>query len=387
MLAPCLTHAIHERGNVSLIPTKRSYEIYCKEESRSAETIALTKWVIVSSPFVGPSDCTACNLTTPYELLHGRGCSFVISMMSVHSMAKKSQPVSEPTPPSAPSTNDSAYTQQPRVLGWLVLLAGGFSTWYWYRPLPPSVSETTNSGFSTQWPTASTNPKSIWNDQGLIVPSLDVPIEVPKLESSIGGALASSSNQPSNSNKSSSNDLVGPAQVTLVPARQNKSDLAEILKNEKLPLVPIDNAPPVSTPTTRPPAPWIADDKSKSPPIASNTLQNTPPNTKVPQSDTVPASPFRTPTVVNKPPINNELTGGRWPDSDYSPATIGKPTNPQIVSKTAPPALLETGMRSIRLQDNDQEGIASKPIQPAIAPNSPPSREPVFIRQPRPKHN
>lgn len=296
-------------------------------------------------------------------------------------MAKKPAPAPEPSPTLPASTNDTAYTQQPKVLGWLVLLAGGFSTWYWYRPLPPQVNETANSGFSAQWPAANTNPKSIWDDRGLIVPSLDVPLEVPKLESSLGGAIASSNNQLQSANNSLTNDLVGPTQVTLVPAREKKSDLAEILKNEKLPLVPIDNAPPLATQPTRPPAPWIADGNSsaKSP---------TPPpyvNNKVPQSDVVPASPFRTPIVVDKPGVKNETIGSKWPDSDYSPATLGRPANPQIVSKATPPALLETGMRSIRLQDGEQDSVLTKPALPALPPSNQPMREPVFIKQPRPK--
>ena len=118
----------------------------------------------------------------------------ISSPTATHSMARKKKrddlasklELSPPLP-----TKD--VSRQPRILGWLVLIAGASSTWYWYRPLPPSVNEIANPALTLSLPNFPSGPKSLWTDQGLVVPSLEMPPDLPPTPP---GELLSNLEQP-----------------------------------------------------------------------------------------------------------------------------------------------------------------------------------------------
>jgi hypothetical protein len=247
---------------------------------------------------------------------------------------KRDDLASEPKPTKDSPSVDPG--RQPRVLGWLVLITGAFSTWYWYRPLPPAATETANSTLPTRWPTSQSGPKSVWTHDRLDIPNL---ADFAEEESDL--LLKPSAAQ------SSEPKLVGTPNVSLVPWDEPAQDIHAVLKSEVIPLVPIE--PPIgssSNPTLSPPT-WTPGQQEEADSKASKKRRN------------------------------------EWPDVGYNPEPSRELPKQKRASRVATqiPALLETGMRSIR---TSEEGEVSRP-HPTETPGphpSQPSRQPQFIRQP-----
>lgn len=244
--------------------------------------------------------------------------------------------------------------RQPRLVGWLVLIVGGFSSWYWYRPLPDTVKQTVHSTIPSAWATTNSGPKSLWSDQGLVVPSTsgtqDNSLEV-RGDSSNQQRVTevSAVNQQSDDSR-----LIGPPKVTLVPWNEVQHDIRDVLKTERVPLVPI--------------APNLSEGNSlfNSPRVWTPEKQHTNRAGDTTQSNT------------------------NWPDAGYVPPekTRKNQQKTAVQITTQIPPLLETGMKSIRTTDSDDSiktGVFSNSNSAESALDTPPEpkRQPMFIRQPK----
>ncbi len=244
--------------------------------------------------------------------------------------------------------------RQPRIIGWLVLIVGGFSSWYWYRPLPDTVNQTVHSTIPSSWATTKSSPKSLWSDSGLVVPSTsgtpDNLLEVRVNSSSQQRVTAVSAvNQESDESR-----LIGPPKVTLVPWNEVQHDIRDVLKTERVPLVSI--------------APNLTD---------GNSLSNSP-RVWTPEKQ----HPDRAADITQ--------SNANWPDAGYSPPEKIKKNQKRnsVQITTQIPPLLETGMKSIRTTDSDDSiktGVFSNSNSTESAMDTPPEpkRQPMFIRQPR----
>jgi len=243
--------------------------------------------------------------------------------------------------------------RQPRIVGWLVLIVGGFSSWYWYRPLPDTVKQTVHSTIPSAWATTNSGPKSLWSDQGLVVPSTsgtqDNSLEV-RVDSSNQQRVTATSavNQQSDDSR-----LIGPPKVTLVPWNEVQHDIRDVLKTERVPLVPI------------------------APNLSENSLFNSP---RVWTSEKQHTNRAGDTTQSNT----------NWPDAGYVPPekTRKNQQKTAVQITTQIPPLLETGMKSIRTTDADDSiktGVFSNSSSTESAMDTTPEakRQPMFIRQPK----
>ena len=253
------------------------------------------------------------------------------------------------TPVTKPDTG-----RQPRIVGWLVLIVGGFSSWYWYRPLPDTVNQTVHSTPPSSWVSTKSGPKSLWSDSGLVVPSTSgFTDNLPEVRVDASNqqrvTAVSTVNQQSDESQ-----LIGPPKVTLVPWNDVQYDIRDVLKTERVPLVPI--------------APNL---------IENNPLSNSP-RVWTPEQQ----HPNR--------PGDTTQSNANWPDVGYDPPEKAKRNQQRTAAQitTQIPPLLETGMKSIRTTDSDDSSRAndnSKSTSPGSVLDTPlePTRQPQFIRQPK----
>ena len=248
--------------------------------------------------------------------------------------------------------------RQPRFVGWLVLIVGGFSSWYWYKPLPDSVNQAAHATGSSSWASAKSGPHSLWTDETLLIPSTDLALEK-------NYEFKSDSSIPQSENA----NLVGKPNVTLVPWNEPQRDIRDVLKTERVPMVPVT---PNFNETAKAPAPqvWTPEQQHSS--------------------------------RIGEP----SNTSSKWPDVGYVPPQKAQKEQQRAAAKitTQIPKLLETGMKSIQPQDLDepvgQSNPANLPSQPAPlvqpapldgsprtipSPTAPPAKQPQFIRQPSSK--
>ena len=250
-------------------------------------------------------------------------------------LAKTKAPITKPHKPDP--------GRQPRIVGWLVLIVGGLSSWYWYRPLPDVVSQTVHSNLSSDWPSSISGPKSLWSEQNLMVPS----------------TLEATENFPEPRNefanpKSEEPRLIGAPKVTLVPLNEVQPDIREILKTQRVPIVPIKPDMKIDHSISNAPQVWTPDDQQSS------------------------RAEDRIPSIAN------------WPDEGYvPPARIQKEQRRSAVKITSQiPPLLETGMKSIRTNDPDEtvgtSNTAKRNLAATELRSTPePARSLQFIRQPK----
>ncbi len=259
-------------------------------------------------------------------------------------MARKKSP-STASPRSA---DTPAHAQRPRVLGWLVLAAGTFSTWYWYRPLPPSAIESAHGTPSLHWSPSELGPKSIWNERGLILPSLDAPAEV-------------AATHPNPSLAPIETQLVGPENVTLVPARDwKKEDLGTIVKSEQqIPMVPIPSQFPLSKSQTKPPAAWTPDEMQL-------TSQS---NFTNPNRSILRGNPIASGSVHEGNTTPGHLPESQWPDRSFHPNESKSELQQARAKPNFIPPLLEAGMKSIRTQE-DREPNSTISAPSALLPTT-----------------
>ena len=234
-------------------------------------------------------------------------------------------------------------SRQPRIVGWLVLIVVGFSSWYWYRPLPDNVNQTAHSTLPPAWPTSISGPKSLWSEQNLMVPStLEATENLPESRSDFGNQRAEESR------------FIGAPKVTLVPFHEVQHDIREVLKNQRVPMVPIAPDMKIGNSASNLPQVWTPDhQRSHSDARLTTSTSN-------------------------------------WPDEGYlPPARIQREERRSAVKITTQiPPLLETGMKSIRTSDSDVSigaGYATHPrsSETELTSTTEPSRQPQFIRQPK----
>ena len=232
--------------------------------------------------------------------------------------------------------------QRPRVLGWLILAAGGFSAWYWYKPLPPDVGRAAYSNWDHNASGGNTWSETPLSDASLIQPSLDE-----LLDTEVAVSPAS---------KEMNDNWVGNRKHGLIPVPTQTSTLSEILTSEPPPSAPDLSTEVRAMPTM--PRPWVEPVNA-----APFAVSNSGSNTKVAES-------FATP----------------WPDTTFRQP----PAESQIAQPSAIPSLLNSGQQhfassKIRTQENDAERSNRLPAEPsAPSPVQPPmDRTPLFIRQPK----
>lgn len=266
---------------------------------------------------------------------------------------KKKRDDLEPVPVESPGVDPG---RQPRVLGWLVLIVGTASTWYWYRPLPPSVKEAVNAAKPNDWSNGPTAPASIWTDNGLIVPSLTEATAPSTLTPSLPDRVPLDREVP---------QLVGTTGIAMVPMHESKVDIRDVLKTERLPMVPVEPARPEAKNQAAGPTTWVPE-------------------------------PTSTPTALLP---RTQDAASLWPDVGYVPESVKQRAALRSATKitTNIPPLLETGMRSIRTLESKEEQaveMAGSGINETSQLNSDsvsgiptPPRSPSFIRQPKKPEN
>lgn len=246
-------------------------------------------------------------------------------------------------PPSLPkeATSIPDKGRQPRIVGWLVLITGGFSSWYWYRPLPSSVNESVHATMPKDWPTSASGPKSLWSDSGLVLPSIG---------DNHDHGLEAKSRSPSL--LSSESELVASPRVTLVPLTEKRQELLEVLKTERIPMVPVSPLPSLDKSATGPAPLWTQEDSETGGP-------------------------------------SRATSSNVWPDVGYVPPEKTRRQQAKAATRitTRIPALLETGMKSIRTSEDLELG--SNANHPGNESGAAPvdthgiERTPQFIRQPK----
>ncbi|MCF7960827.1 MAG: hypothetical protein K9M08_08790 [Pirellula sp.] len=252
-----------------------------------------------------------------------------------------------PPPKRTPEESQVEPGRQPRTLGWFVLIVGACSTWYWYRPLPKSVTETVHSTIPNNWPTSQSGPRNLWTDDGLIAPSID-DIKFHNAVDRLNPSAPNSDNSP----------LVGTPNVSVIPWEDTRKDFRDVLRAEVLPRLPVEPLV-TSVPIDSKPPTWTTNDQSSLPPKASKE-----------------ASKDRE---------------AKWPDAGYVPEQVVQKAKQKQANKitTKIPPLLETGMRSIRTSEEIEtagQGDVSNPARLESNPQEPAvPRQPNFIRQPTKK--
>ncbi len=232
-------------------------------------------------------------------------------------MARKSKRDDlDPVHAAKPKTVTTDPGRQPRIVGWLVLIVGSFSSWYWYRPLPDTVNQTVHATDASSWATTKSGPNSLWTDQTLILPNTD------------GTTSRSKEFRAAEFSSDSGADakLVGTPKVTLVPWSEVHHDIREVLKSERVPMVPIapnfnENARAFS------PQVWTPDQQLSNGVGESSKLQS------------------------------------KWPDSGYiAPQKLQKEQRRSALQITTQiPKLLETGMKSIHQEVRQPQYIRQPP--------------------------
>ena len=183
----------------------------------------------------------------------------------------------------------------------------------------------------------------MWSEQNLLIPSTFEGAEnLPDSRVDFGNQRAEESR------------LIGAPKVTLVPFHEVHHDIRAVLKNERVPMIPIAPDLKIGHTTSNAPQVWTPERQQKKS-IEGLTSSNS-----------------------------------IWPDEGFVPiAKIQKEQRRSAVKITTQiPPLLETGMKSIRTSDTEGSVEASYPANPkksesdfSLMPE--PTRQPQLIRQPK----
>ncbi|XZE44792.1 hypothetical protein SH467x_004412 [Pirellulaceae bacterium SH467] len=244
--------------------------------------------------------------------------------------------------PPAPAHFDDP-PRKPWTLGMIVLAAGSFSTWYWYKPLPPEAGQAAYSNWDhTPLP-------DVWDEAELVKPTLDVDMTLQGTGRTFSDA---------------SGELIPSSRNGLLPVPSYKKNLGELAATEPLPSLP--TIAPIGGESSRdlslPPDPWVSGRESRS---GSGIL------TSSPQSN-------RAASAANQ-----------WPDLSYEPPRLDMREErgagiPSLLSSSIPtePASIRT-----REESDGRGGLDSN--SPASGGSSvhaireEAARKPLFIRQPK----
>ncbi len=233
-----------------------------------------------------------------------------------------------------PSANEPVHQppQRPFTLGLVVLVAGGVSTWHWYKPLPPDAGNEQQAHWNHSVE------EDLWGDTELIRPSLD----------SLDLYTEGGSTHPIDG-------LVGTNANQLIPVPTYRKNLGEILSTEAQP--------------TLPEVPEIDFASSQGAKVWTNQLEDSPP-----------------PSLYASSPSSPHLPTSHWPDQTYDPRRGSDVSSPPQLSNAPSllPATNATQSRVIRTQEGEPYGISEHryPSPPSELPAEAP-RTPQFIRQPR----
>lgn len=253
--------------------------------------------------------------------------------------------------------------RKPWTLGFIVLAAGSFSTWYWYKPLPPEAGQAAYANWDhTPLP-------DVWDDAELVKPSLQTDLGSP--EQGISDAF-----------NEASQGIVGTGKNGLLPVPSYKKNLGELVATEPIPSLP--SIAPIGEERgkelSQGPNPWVSD----------------------------PVEPSGTGWLTSAPRASNDLSRGKpsvdsvernsigrvgasdWPDLTYTPASNSAvdrgraPGIPSLLSSSHP-----TEPLSIRTKEDSERGahvFAPNSVQGSVsveAIREEANRKPLFIRQPK----
>lgn len=241
--------------------------------------------------------------------------------------------MSKKKPSNVPET-----TNRPVVLGFLILAAGGYSTWYWYKPLPDLTQQVSTSPWdadrASEWN---------WTDTAVLQPTLE------ELQASAA----------------ESNTL--PTSAFELPRTESGLLAAPNIKWQLKPLTQIE--PPPKSPDIAIPdqaivghvKPWVDYDSLADPSPANDTYAwpVKPNRSEIPSTSVAQESP-PTRAILSSGPV------------DHPNASIG----------FGPPKLLDSSSNRIQVNDDD----AVPPLPRSSAPTEftvAPPRNPQYIRQPK----
>ncbi|AMV30978.1 hypothetical protein VN12_02605 [Pirellula sp. SH-Sr6A] len=245
------------------------------------------------------------------------------------------------SPPAPPHVD--VPPRKPWTLGILIVAAGSFSTWYWYKPLPPDAGQAAYSNWDH------TPSPDVWDEAELVRPALDVDT-----------TLQGTGNTLSNA----SGELIPSARNGLLPVPSYKKNLGELAATEPIPSLPTI-APiggDLSRDLSRPPEPWVSGKENRS---GTGMLTSSP------------------------QPSRGTSQAGQWPDHAYEPPRLDMREErgagiPSLLSSTIPtePASIRTREESERRGGPETHSSRSGTLSvEAIREEA--ARKPMFIRQPK----
>lgn len=325
-------------------------------------------------------------------------------------MARKSKSQDSSSPPRDTPSNQAPRTKGPRVLGWLVLISGGFSTWYWYHPLPDQANEAIHGVIGKSWANENREPKSIWSEPSLIVPSFGSET-VPRSVGLVANNSLSIAHTDSISTNIPIREMQEPAEVSLADRKPAPIDLRQTFANERLPLVTVDKHHLSSTPIQHA-RPWLGESLADSIGISTgqvfangqtqpsrSDLKTSSPPVMAQSSDSFEtASPFRAPRPTNRPSQESFAANQSqsWPDEAFKKEV--KPQSPIIANSPKKPSpMVDAAARKIHTDDalsepeaamQRRERLPSATINSIPRPSFEPAQEPKprvrhFIQQPQ----
>lgn len=215
-------------------------------------------------------------------------------------MSKTKKPISR-------ASRNEASPKQPRLLGWLMIVGGAFSTWCWYRPLPnhagiPAKATAPNT------PMQGATGGSAYDSRGLVQPSRE-----------------DSSSVTHNNRSSAVNelppDLVGEVEVALQPYQEHRHRvLQERVGAEPLPVIPIES--PMVTLGRPNPKPPLWTNGLGPEPRSLLATQSGPRDSSLTGATMEPdrdsPSPFRAGVLADSPPRSQLANSQKaWPDEAY----------------------------------------------------------------------
>ncbi|MCU0720643.1 MAG: hypothetical protein MUC83_13120 [Pirellula sp.] len=264
-------------------------------------------------------------------------------------------------------------TNRPVLLGFLILAAGGYSTWYWYKPLP-DMSQSVSSSPWEQDRSAEWN----WTDSAVLRPTLE------ELQSTTTGNEIANSSTPSASTFGNAPPPDLPRTGNgLVAAPNIKWQLNTETLQEPLPKSPDIHIPEEAIVGTV--KPWVDYDSLSESSVAdanyrwptkpssaeepNNAIVRNTPSTRAVLSSGTLEQPW---TVTTPTPNSPQQSTDSFPSVSHPNSTFG----------FGPPTLLDTNSKKITV--NDDDGIP--PLPRSSAPTeftASPKRTPQFIRQPK----
>jgi hypothetical protein len=273
---------------------------------------------------------------------------------------KKTLPVAEPT-------------NRPIILGFLILAAGGYSTWYWYKPLP-DLSQSVSSSPWDQDRSAEWN----WTDSAVLRPTLE------ELQSTNAGGEIAGKPMAATSAFGNAPPLNLPRTVNgLVAAPNIKWQLNTANQLEPPPKSPDILIPDETIVGTV--KPWVDYDNLSETAIADVDYRWP---TKQPSVDeptnTLAKNNSPTRAILSSGTLEQPLaTQSPTPKSSQQPAGSfsGAPL-PNSAFGFGPPTLLDTNSKKITVNDDDGIPPLPRSVTPTEFTAAPP-RTPQFIRQPK----